>query len=431
MFWWKDEGIRTVIRSRPDPSLSLAALESQIQGYRREVAAARTWYFREKYIDCGPRDPFYILEFRSSVQDPGDDTLDEELFQTRKPGFRFVSMTRSKSGGYAYWQQIDSVRLLGRLDNFLTMFREDYLQPPGTKADRNDSLSKHEIFRGKRFLFEIRSPRKSITGIGPKKYAGLGIGAIRGKLSDETGAPLAGAIVEIVAGQQTISRITDSGGLFWFSRVPPGRYALRVKDKPGCQVRIVAEEYFGNVRGWLTDDSGNPLENAEIKLIAPDAEEFTGWSSASGKFVTGPLPAFPYILRIPGHLFTVERTVYVDDAVIGGVLRTQAGDPHAGQTVVLKQNGTEVKSTTTDPRGDFRFAELPAGRYQLEVPGEKIYFRQIPGGTVQGTIQDASAPVKVELIAEGGSALTEKTTRDRTFSFDNVVPGRYWLRQGG
>ena len=367
-----------MIRSRPDPSLSLAALESQIQGYRREVAAARSWYFREKYIDRGPGDPFYILEFRESVQEPGDDILDEELFQTRKPGFRFVSMTRSKSGsGYAYWQQIDSDRLLKRLDSFLTMFREDYLQPPGAKADRNDPRSTHEIFRNKRFLFEIRSPRKSITGVGPKKYAGQGIGAIRGKLTDETGAPLVGAIVDLVVGQQTISRRTAAEGVFWFTRVPPGKYTLRVRDK-SCQVRVVAYEYFGNVRGQITDPAGSPLENMEIKLIAPDAEEFAGWSDVSGNFVTGPLPALSYILRIPGHPFTVERTTYVNDAVIGGVLLTRGGDPLGGQAVVLKQSGTEVRRMITDPRGDFRFADLPAGRYQIEIPGQEISFREIP-----------------------------------------------------
>ncbi|MES1241362.1 MAG: carboxypeptidase-like regulatory domain-containing protein [Acidobacteriota bacterium] len=369
-----------MIRSQPDPSLTLAVLESRLQDYRREVASAGTWYFREKYIDRGPRDPFYILDFRSSVEDPGDDTLDEELFQTRTPALRFVSMTRSRTaGGHAYWQRIDPGRLIARLDNFLAMFREDYLQPPGTRADRGDARSSHEILRGRRFLFEIRSPRHTLTGVGPQMYAGLGLGAVRGRLADETGAPLAGAIVEIVAGEQTISRTTDPGGLFWFSRVPPGRYALRVKDKPGCQVRIVAEESFGNVRGWLTDDSGNPLENAEIKLIAPDAEEFAGWSDAGGRFVTGPLPAFSYLLRIPGRLCTLERTLHGNDAVLGGVLRALAGDPLGGQLVVLKQAGAEVRRTTTDPLGNFRFAELPAGRYRLEVPGQKISVREIPG----------------------------------------------------
>lgn len=420
-----------MIRNQPDPSLGLATLESHLQGYRREVAAAQTWYFRERYIDRGSRDPFYILEIRSAVQDLGDDTLDEELFQTRTPALRFVAMTRLKSGsGYAYWQQIDRDRLIGRLDHFLTMFREDYLQPPGTKADWNDLRSAHEIFRNKRFLFEIRSPRKRITGVGPKQYAGLGIGAIRGKLTDETGAPVVGAIVELVALHQTISRKTAAGGIFWFSKVPPGKYVLRVRDK-GCQARVVAEEYFGNVRGWLTDPSGSPLENTEIRLIAPDAEEFAGWTNASGKFVTGPVPAFSYTLRIPGHLFTLERTVYLEDAVIGGVLQTQTGDPIGGWEVVLKQSGTEEKRMLTDSRGEFCFANLPAGRYQLAVPGQKIYLREIPGGTVRGTLRGASVPVKVELIAEGGSTLTEKTARDQTFSFDNVVPGKYWLRQGG
>lgn len=370
-----------MIRSRPDRSLTLAALESRLQDYRREVAATGTWYFREKYIDRGPSDPFYILDFRSSVEDPGDDTLDEELFRTRAPALRVVSMTRSRSASdYAYWQRIDPGRLIARLDNFLSMFRGDYLQPPGTRADRGDSRSSHEILRGRRFLFEIRSPRQTITGVGPKMYAGQGLGAVRGSLTDETGAPLAGAVVEIVAGQQRISRTTDSEGLFWFSRVPPGRYALRVRDRQSAQVRIVAEEYFGNVRGWLTDGPGNPLENAEVKLIAPDAEEFAGWSDASGRFVTGPLPAFSYLLRIPGRLCTLERTEYLNDASVGGVLLSQAGDPLGGQVVVLKQAGVEVKRTDTDPLGNFRFAELPAGRYQLEVPGHQVGFREIPGG---------------------------------------------------
>jgi hypothetical protein len=418
-----------MLRGSPDPSLDLPLLEGHLQELRREAAQASTWYCRERYIDRGALEPFYILEFRSAPEDRGDDTLDEELFQTARPGLRFVSMTRAKSGsGHAYWQELGRNELIERLDRFLIMFREDYLQPPGARGELHAPRLKHELFPERRFLFELRSPNKRITGVGPKKYAGQGIGAIRGRVLDETGVPLAGALVELLIGPTTLCRETDAGGIFWFSRVPPGKRSLRVRGRQGCQLRITAEESFGNVQGWLLDPDGGPVEHTEVKLIAPDAEEFPAWANASGRFVTGPLPAFPYILRVPEHLLTVQTTLSLSDAALGGVLRTQSGMALPGQTVVLKQNGAEVTRSTTDEQGRFFFHGRQAGRYQLELPGQRFFLRQIPGEAVCGTLPDAASSTKVELLVNEVPLRTERTTRAGDYDFDDVVPGRHRVR---
>lgn len=412
-----------MITGRPDTAINLARLENEIQGFRREAAASNAWYFRERYIDRCRLDPFYILEFKDRVEEQGDDLFDEELFQTSSAPLRVVCMTRGRSGSdYSYWQQTDRSYLIERLDNFLTMFREDYLQPPGAKGELYNSRNRHEIFREKRFLFEVRSPRKGIIGTGPKKFAGLGIGAVRGQVTDENGAALAGAVVELIAGSETLARRTDENGLFWFSRVPPGRHRIRVRGAQSCLVQVIEQEWFGNVKGWLADQDGNPVENAEAKLIAPDAEEFPGWSNASGKFTTGPLPAFPYILRIPDHLFTVEKTVYVSDAVIGGVLKAQNGNVMPGQRVVLKQNGQVVKEATTDNQGRFLFDGLLAGRYRIEVPGIRIFMRRAAPGAIKGRIRSISETMMLELIAENRSVYKERTALDGRFNFEQIGP---------
>lgn len=431
-----------MIDSLPDRTLTMERVEAEIHRYRREAARQESWFFRERYIDRCRLDPFYILEFRSQVEDRGDDLFNEELLQTRYQHLRAVCMTRERGaqGGYSYWRPINKAGLLQRLENFLTMFREDYLQPPGQKGDLYSPNLQHEIFREKRFLYEIRSPRRQMVGVGPKKYAGLGIGAIRGQVTNESGEAMAGAIVELILAASpsfaqsappgggdatTIARRCDASGLFWFSKVPPGSHRIRVRGQARCMVTVTSQEWFGNVKGWITDGEGNPVEDADLNLIAPDAEVFPAFSNASGKFTTGPLPAFPYILRIPDHLFQVRQSVYVSDAVIGGVLRAGDGALLAGRRVVLKRSDTPVGEFHTDNEGRFLFHGLLAGRYTIEVQGERIFARQTRGETIEGVAANRERMSEIELIAGGETIYTERTALDHSYRFGNVAPWGY------
>lgn len=416
-----------MLSGKPDPSLNLDRLEREIRAYHREIKTADQWYYRESYIDRGILDPYYMIEFHSEVDDLGDDLYNIPLYQTKRQGFSGICVTRQQPAKeQTYWKQTKNDALIHRLERFMKMFREDYLQPSGAKGDLYSPQNQHDIFEEKRFLYEIRSPRRGIIGVGPKMYAGLGIGAICGQVTDENNQPLADAIVELIEGEKTSARRTDKQGMFWFAKVLPGKHRICVRSR-NCKVRIIDEEYFGNVKGWLADQDGNPIEDADIYLIAPDAEEFPAITDASGKFTTGPLPAFPYIMRIPAHLFAVEKSIYVNDAMLGGVLKAQDGSILAKQTVILKQQQSTVKETLTDEEGRFLFDGLTAGRYLIEVAGQTIFTRRAPAGIVEGRAEKFKQPAELWLIAEERTIAKERLSREGGFYLSDVPPSRYRL----
>lgn len=419
-----------MITGQADPTLDPARLERAVAGFRREVAAAPRWFFREKYVDRGPLDPFYILDYRAEaeVEDAGDDLMGEPLFATRSRALAVKRITRQRSGKEdGYWQPIAGADLVGRLERFMTMYREDYLQPPGARGDLLSPDQQHPRFEGKRFLFRIGAEGRKLLGVGPKMFAGLALaGALRGQVTDEGGTPLVGVTVELITETETLSRETRSGGLFWFSRVPPGRYRVRVRDRASV-VQVIEEEEFGNVRGWLADPDGRPVDGTEVQLHAPDGEVFSGWSNASGKLTVGLVPAFKYRLQIPDFLFTTQVSV-VSDAVIGGTICDEQGVVLAGETILLKRDGNGVAQALTDDQGNFRFDGLAAGSYQLELPGRQLHSKTGLGGTIEGTVTDTTEPVAVELVAEGDVAAEERATEDGKFWFQSVVPGRYQVK---
>ncbi|MCP5051992.1 MAG: carboxypeptidase regulatory-like domain-containing protein [bacterium] len=415
-----------MITTKPDSSISLARLEGEVRAFREEIKRGERWYIREKYVDRGKAsDPFYILQFRDKIEDPGDDLMGEPLFATRSAALKVKRITRQKEGtNGSYWQPIAADELMGRLERFMTMYRDDFLQPPGYYGDMYKPKQEHPRFKEKRFLFRIGSGRREIISVGSKMFAGHPLfGALRGQVMDENGASIVGVIVELVSDEETISRTTQDEGLFWFSKVQPGKYNLHIKGR-GCEVKDIQYEEFGNVKGWVSDNDNNPVAGAEVQLYAPDREIFSGWSNASGKFTTGPLPAFPYVMSIPGFLFTHQVTV-VSDAIIGGILHDEQGKTLAGRTLILKQGDKETARETTDAKGNFMFSELLGGRYQIELPGTRLYSKEIAGGTIKGKIHDASAPMKVQLIAKEKAVIEERITSQYNFLFENVVPGNY------
>jgi vitamin B12 transporter len=63
---------------------------------------------------------------------------------------------------------------------------------------------------------------------------------------------------------------------------------------------------------------------------------------------------------------SLARPAAAADASLGGKVLDQLGAPIAGATVALLRDGQRVGDTTSDARGEFTFAHLPDGRYQIE-----------------------------------------------------------------
>lgn len=295
-----------MITGKADPTLDPMRLERAVAGFRRQVAAVPRWFFREKYVDRGPLDPFYILDYRteSEVDTAGDDLMGEPLFATALPGVTVKRMTREPEGeGGSYWRPIEAGDLVHRLDRFLTMYREDCLQPPGYRGDLHEPTYRHPRFEKKKFVYRVGPSTSAVVGVGSRIFAGQGLfGAIRGRLLDEGGEPVAGALILANSQTGTLERHTDEEGFFRFSRLAEGAVRLTVEGRETKIERIDSED-FGSLRGSVEDTGSQALAGVEVVLEAPDGETFRTVTDASGSFSILRLPVGSYALRIPGYRF--------------------------------------------------------------------------------------------------------------------------------
>ena len=73
-------------------------------------------------------------------------------------------------------------------------------------------------------------------------------------------------------------------------------------------------------------------------------------------------PLFLSLLIVAG----IGRPAKAADGSVGGKVVDQLGAPIGGAAVTLLREGQRVSDTTTDARGEFTFAAVPDGRYQVE-----------------------------------------------------------------
>ncbi|MEO9484720.1 MAG: carboxypeptidase-like regulatory domain-containing protein [Ekhidna sp.] len=421
-----------ILTQKPDPNIGVWELESALGVIKRNIQSSPEWQFREEYIDRGILDPYLIFKIRKPENDKLDDVWDQKLLKGAQEGFSYVQRTSRCTK--SYWCDIGTRALIERLDHFKESYDLNKLQPPGFKGDLIDPKEPHQVFEKKRYIYELLTPFKKLTGIGPSMYA-MGPGAVCGTVLDLENRPLDGAEVQLQKGQETLTRLTKDGGLFWFSKVPEGNYTVRVKNR-SCTIQVIRRDEFGNIKGWLTDQDGYPVEYADVRLKAPDNEVFTATTDETGKFRTGPIPAFPvtdtplsnypYIMNVPDFLFSVAKSFMVKDAIAGGILRNREGKVMTNHEVILKQNGIEIARTKTDGHGNFQFFELGGGTYELEVSDFTIYLSHLSPGKVFGVDHQGKInETRVELVAQGKVVATEHLSRKRAFSFDQVAPGKY------
>jgi len=151
-----------------------------------------------------------------------------------------------------------------------------------------------------------------------------------------TGAPVAGAYVEVNAASGSMSRTVRAGadGSFVFTQMPADRYVLRARRKGYVEQMYLQHERFTSAI------LAGPNLNTE-NLVFPLAPE----------------------------------------GVISGEVTDEAGEPVQSARMLLFReesvNGRHVKhlqtQKTTDDEGQYRFTSLPSGSYYLAVSAEPWY----------------------------------------------------------
>ncbi|HWO24699.1 MAG TPA: carboxypeptidase-like regulatory domain-containing protein [Kofleriaceae bacterium] len=413
----------------PDPKLTRDKLERVVRDLRATALPVGSWHFREVYVDRGQQDPYYLMDWKPVGGDAGDFVFDQPLLACRAPALKAITLTHDRQGAQRpAWETLTGIEVAGRLDRFMALYRDDKLQPPGTKQGWTTSSSLHATFERRRFLFHLRSHTTAVAGVGPSCFVG-GEASLCGQVRDATGSPAGGVVVELVCPGGVLRRTTQADGHFWFSRVPPGLHKLRLPNRQ-LHARILDRLPYGLVTGTARTSGGVVLTGQRIELTAPDGELFQSSTNAEGKFSAGPLPPFTYRLRVPPFLFSAQVS-YISGGEITGNLVNEEGRPLSGLTVVLKQGGIELARRTTAADGRFSFQGLAAGRFSLGVPDCTLYLRSASGAAVQGRLGGAGANQLLELVARGAVVARQTTDAAGRFHFDNLPAGNYALRAPG
>lgn len=300
-------------------------------------------------------------------------------------------------------------------------------------------------------------------------------------LSGATGLPAAGASVLLQApdGSTAGSAVTDAGGGYGFAGLAPGSYSLVVTGAgftpavipvavaPGqvTAVNPLLNPLPAVVSGTVTDDAGNPIPGAVVRLRSPFAvvlQEVR--TDTSGQYAISGIAPDSYSLLaeadgyrnvVRGIQLTAGQTAIVPFVLepnpgrVSGTV-TSGGTPLAGAAVeVLNQAAQQVGVAVTDSAGQYGMASLAPGTYRLRISAEGfatqlIGFTVGPGesrtvhvglaanpGTVSGVSTDAETglplgQVSVRIVNSAGITVASVLTdASGAYAAEALPPGVY------
>ncbi|HET9625424.1 MAG TPA: carboxypeptidase-like regulatory domain-containing protein, partial [Kofleriaceae bacterium] len=241
---------------------------------------------------------------------------------------------------------------------------------------------------------------------------------IAGILEDVTGAPVAGARLEVVAGaSEGRHAVAAADGTFTIDLLPAGKVRLRVDHPlyPPDELEVVAASGHpatvhlrlalgGGAEGALLEAaSGAPIAGVSLAASGPGNGLAEAATDPAGRWKLGPLRPGRWRIQIkqPGYL-TLTRDIEVPvarapgatsvrdirlelarGALLGGTVRDARGQRLAAAHVVISAlDGSSLScEADTDPQGEFRIHDCPTGN--LEVAASKLGL----SGAIRATVR--------------------------------------------
>ncbi len=226
--------------------------------------------------------------------------------------------------------------------------------------------------------------------------------SIGGIVTDETGEPLAGLYVRVlakivVAGHQQLatgpSTTTDDRGQYRISSLPPGQYVVVV---PSVQASLLAADAPASASGPAGNAAlagGAPGRVGEPPPLEPALETGGPTRMVVGRFAVPPPPRdgqlFAYPIAFYGGASDIARAVTLD---------LKLGDERTGIDIKLEPVAATTISGTVQANGDSL---------------QRLQLRLLPAG--------------LEEAGEGSEAGTAVVAADGTFTFHGVTAGAYTI----
>ena len=261
-------------------------------------------------------------------------------------------------------------------------------------------------------------------------------GAISGRVVDEAGEPVEGALVQLVrsamaAGRRLTATMgwarTDDRGEYRFGRLPGSVYYLAVTGKPW---------YAG--RSEVIDHGSQPVAYAAVYY--PNSAE--------------PAGAAPLALR-PGEELRSDFTMRT---IPGSAVNVEVESPHeiTGSVAIVRDGIGSSDNFLRQERltgGSQRLEAVPAGRYQVRVTGTSgntpvtgrstidvtgsdldVKVMVKPNSVVSGTVRFKNPGVKPQgsvlvslMEQDSGRSIATAVRPDGSFLFPSAAPEKYWI----
>jgi protocatechuate 3,4-dioxygenase beta subunit len=263
-------------------------------------------------------------------------------------------------------------------------------------------------------------------------------GRVEVEVLDETGAEIAGATVEVRAGEASLSAETDEGGRVRFEGVAPGPVVLRARapgrapvsegpfpvtaDVPVRRQLLLPGAVLLSGR-VLDGTTGAPIPDAEVHVAHPGravAADPTGADGGFGPVAAGaPGERVLVAVRAEGYGPILEPLFLPDAAAAHevelvlepappwvGRVEDTGGRPVAGARVTFTADGVAGRappSIVTDEGGRFEIAPPPP-----PAPGRRIVLTaEGPGGHAALALRPGdAAPRPLTLVLRGGVTVT-------------------------
>lgn len=252
-----------------------------------------------------------------------------------------------------------------------------------------------------------------------------GAGTLQGEVVSG-GYAVANAFVTLTHGEAARPpQITDAQGRFTFADVPPGDWTLTVASVLHHDhtetVPIVADEVRPTVvtlvpsdhaQGTIVDADGTPAGKVAVHLVGPDGSQRIAFADASGHFLCGDLAPGSYTVMlldgsrrqsftiVEGSSATGLSLAMPDHGSIHGHVTTADGSAPLGAFVSLVADGQAVAQLYTGDAGEYLFAHVAPGIYELRFTSGDHHF---PSAT--GVVVTSDTVTEIDPIAAGRGSL--------------------------
>lgn len=271
--------------------------------------------------------------------------------------------------------------------------------------------------------------------------------SLRGKVIDESDAPIAGAQVCAVVRDDAHLRLSiaerrrphctksDAAGRFSIDELRPVKHLVAASARAHIPAEIEAWPSSDSspeltlrlrrggvpVRGHVFDLAGGELAGAwvfmddgHVGVTTDDAGAFELWSAPGSRYVLATAEGYaPNGAQIAAPMDGVEIYMAPESKVFGRVVDADTGEPLAGVSIRASREthvyvstlaSTYGGTTITDDEGKFEIDQLTAGRFSLVVD-DRIAYGQHPG-TVGLRLGQATGPIEVRARLRSGTTFS-------------------------